>query len=178
MSAKPQAAGTRLPSFYSFTPVIAGIIASTVKHLEAFWLRATIGTTWCLNVTINKGDVILLLCTPWGGNRSWYSNFVVCLEVKTAFENLLVVSVTIALSPPDVDARSRCRRADSILNVDVHHQLKGRHTLQLREGAHRCHLLIHSEASQTHDHYFYYYCYYYYFYPNQTWTVFFKTHHE
>lgn len=45
MSAKPQAAGTRLPSFYSFTPVIAGIIASTVKHLEAFWLRATIGTT-------------------------------------------------------------------------------------------------------------------------------------
>lgn len=41
----------------------------------------------------------------------------------------------------DVDAGCGCRRADNIPAANLHHQLKGRHAVQLGEGAHQRHLL-------------------------------------
>lgn len=65
----------------------------------------------------------------------------------------------------DVDSGRWYRCAAYIPTADIHHQLKGRHSLQLIEGGEQCHLLILTETMQAHDHYNNYY-----FYPNHTET--------
>lgn len=52
---------------------------------------------------------------------------------------------------PDVDTGNRHWCAAHVAAVDLRHELQGRHPLQLREGAHHCHLLIgHMDSTQAH----------------------------
>lgn len=80
----------------------------------------------------------------------------------------------VSAPPADADSWSGCGRAADVSAPHIHRQLKGRHTLQLREGAHQRHLLIPSEALQACDHYD---CHCY-FYPNHTRTASLKSQQQ
>lgn len=104
-------------------------------------------------------DRLCLLCPA----RLWCK--VIYLSNILRGQYVAYVFTELVISSPllDADARSGCRGASDVPPPHLHHQLKGRHPLQLGEGTHQRHLLIHTEASQAHDHHHYYYYYYYYY---------------
>lgn len=55
--------------------------------------------------------------------------------------------------PLDVDARCGHRRVAIVSPPDLLHQLKGGHAVQLGEGTHHRHLLIHIKLAQARHHY-------------------------